>query len=382
MPVKLYPHIITKQTENQIRDNIIINAFDIAVLGSYTFHEIQDGIVDVFNDLSGIDQDASSGYSYANGYLTTESGSGGIDDYTKLLLHLNENYEDSSFSNHTVSGTAEISSDVYKFGSGSAYFENTYLIVEDSEDWDFGTGPFTVDFWANFQTVDNEWRTLVDINGHLNGTILQYYQDYGFRLWIAGEYRDYSYTPSISEWIHIEYSRDEDGYVRFFINGSQIGTDWQCTNEINDQLGVNIGRLNNESQYWHGYIDEFRISKGIARHTSNFDVPQGEYTVSSEATNMTVESVDITADFEPIESRIIIRLEDVDSVNLNEDFKAYVRKGETWNESVLSETQKQGEARIVTSDVILSGTGDVLRYKLTSHNKKRLRVHSVGLLWK
>jgi len=33
----------------------------------------------------------------------------------------------------------------------------------------------------------------------------------------------------------------------------------------------------NLSQPFIGYMDEFRISKGVARNTSNFVVPSGEY---------------------------------------------------------------------------------------------------------
>jgi len=385
MAVKMYPHIVTKESEDQIRDNIIINTFDIAILGSYTFYNIQDGVVDVYNDLSGVDLDASSQYSYnsAGKYITTELGEGGIDDYTKLCLHLNSDFSDSSFYSQTVTSTATISASTYKFGTGSVYFDGTTEItVADSNDWDFYDQPFTVDFWANFSVADNKWRTLIDINTHTSSTIIQYNSDYGFRLWIGGSYVDYPYTVTTGEWMHLEYSRDESGIVRLFINGVQQGSNWTNTSTLSGDTGVFIGRLNGDLQYWIGYIDEVRISKGIARHTTNFDVPSNEYSAYSGVGNMVLESIDIIPDFEPIDARVVIREEDIDTIELNTDLTLSILKGDTWNAGTLTETQRQDSARLLTSEIPLTGTGTTLRYRLNSYNEKRLKIHSVGLLWR
>jgi hypothetical protein len=70
------------------------------------------------------------------------------------------------------------------------------------------------------------------------------------------------------------------GYARLFINGvvSASGT-------ISKALGGNsndfqIGARNTYTAYsFYGYVDEFRVSKGIARWTANFTPPTDQYDV-------------------------------------------------------------------------------------------------------
>ena len=63
------------------------------------------------------------------------------------MLH---NDGDESDSNHavTVNGNPQINNTA-KF-SQAGYFDGTgdYLEIADSDDWNFGTGNFTIDFWS------------------------------------------------------------------------------------------------------------------------------------------------------------------------------------------------------------------------------------------
>ena len=75
---------------------------------------------------------------------------GGSD--VKLLLHA-EDTTDSSMSGHTLTfgGNTTTSSTKKKFGSTSFYFDGTsdYIDCPDSDDFDFGTGDFTIEVWFN-----------------------------------------------------------------------------------------------------------------------------------------------------------------------------------------------------------------------------------------
>ena len=81
--------------------------------------------------------------------------SGGIDRYTKLLLHLDgvndgTTFVDSSDYNHTITrNTTVTKTAISKFGGSSAYFNgtNSYLNFGSSSDYGFGTGAFALDFW-------------------------------------------------------------------------------------------------------------------------------------------------------------------------------------------------------------------------------------------
>ena len=94
-----------------------------------------------------------------DGYIEPK---GGIDQYTKLMLHCDgvnagTTFTDSSSQHsgqtaHTVSafGNAQTSTTQKKFGT-AAYYATVagagYLTIPASDDWIFGTGDFTIDFW-------------------------------------------------------------------------------------------------------------------------------------------------------------------------------------------------------------------------------------------
>ena len=93
---------------------------------------------------------------------------------TKLLMHMDGDdgtggdgatVLDSSGSRHPVTnvGTAQIKTDHKKLGNGSVWFDgdSDYLTVPDSDDWDFGTGDFAIDFWIRFNVI-NQYNQIMD----------------------------------------------------------------------------------------------------------------------------------------------------------------------------------------------------------------------------
>ena len=193
---------------------------------------------------------------------------------TKLLLHLNgENdsgkFEDSSFywNNHAVTITGGVSAEsdnsLIKLGEGSAKFDGTgYLSVPNSSDWDFNTGDFTIDLWVNFASVPLIRQNLISPflyyeNGNLYG--------------LNGAEVIPSWTPSIGTWYHIALVRWK-GNFSMYVDGSPKISHPNATDIINSS-SLDIGTN------FDGYIDEIRISKGIARWTSNFSsrLPNAEY---------------------------------------------------------------------------------------------------------
>ena len=97
---------------------------------------------------------------------------GGIDEYTKLMLHMDDTgLTDSSLSPHIVSinGNVVRSDTQSKFSGYSAVFDGTddWLTVTDSTDFDFGNGNFTIDFWIYTTSIPNAWQTFI---GQYNNT--------------------------------------------------------------------------------------------------------------------------------------------------------------------------------------------------------------------
>ena len=84
---------------------------------------------------------------------TPYTSSSGIDSYTKLMLHFDS---DKGVTGHniTFNGDMDFNPTINKFrsgnnGYGSFYFDGTgdYVSITSNEDWNFGSGDFTIDCW-------------------------------------------------------------------------------------------------------------------------------------------------------------------------------------------------------------------------------------------
>jgi hypothetical protein len=62
-----------------------------------------------------------------------------------------------------------------------------------------------------------------------------------------------------------------------FLNGVLVNTQTISITSKDAGTTFNIGTNNNTGNYFNGYIDEVRITKGIARYTSNFTVPSAPF---------------------------------------------------------------------------------------------------------
>jgi len=219
----------------------------------------------------------------------------GIDEYTKLMLHMDGSddgtvFTDDSFSEHTITRVNAVTKTaIKKFGTASGYFDGSgdYLSIPDSGDWNFGTGDFTIDCWLYLNASDPvPIYSQLGNTGSDNNRIL-----YGF--W-AGNWNFYAYTtstqifvtvadsnPATGEWMHIALVRDGI-YFNFYKNGILIGTPQGDSSAVPSNPGaVYVGATRISSTFpiaINGYIDELRVSKGIARWTIDFDPPTSPYT--------------------------------------------------------------------------------------------------------
>lgn len=102
----------------------------------------------------------------------------------------------------------------------------------------------------------------------LNGT-----QPYVF---INGSFRVQGGTASASNWTHIAYTRSGTT-GRLFVNGVSVGS-WTDSINYGTAKPLIIGADYNGINNFNGFIDETRISKGVARYTTNFAVPSAAFT--------------------------------------------------------------------------------------------------------
>ena len=213
---------------------------------------------------------------------------------TKLLLHLDGDSSDLAY-NVTFNGNVSVSASEYQF-DGSYYFDGDgdYLTVPDSEDWDFDSGDFTIDMWVKFSSSPDDLQYFTShyedesnfwqLSHYSGGTGIRFgvYSSGGYIVYInGGEISD-------TDWHHIALVKSSTTYY-LFKDGSQVDTD------TDDSLDTFVGTLfigkagtPGYPYYFPGYIDELRISKGIARWTSNFTVPTSAYSLSIDYGNLTL----------------------------------------------------------------------------------------------
>lgn len=215
------------------------------------------------------------------------------DDDTKLLL----NFEGGDqYGGHNVEpqGTAQIDATTYKFGTGAWKFDgdSDYLELPNSDDWSFGTGAFTIDFWTRFDNVDSGADRIITQAVDGNNRFNIYWGGSADKRVVVQSIvtglstLDFScvFDPSADTWYHIaivRISNTNEASHKIFINGiskdlTLDGGAWTGAFPALDALLI-IGYHNIYGAYHAGHFDEFRISKGIARWTENFTPPTKEY---------------------------------------------------------------------------------------------------------
>jgi len=238
-----------------------------------------------------------------------------LDSYTKLLLQGNRTVGPSSAiidemgNAVTKNGDVQISTSTKKFGAGSIAFDGSgdYLTIADSTDWFFDTGDFTIDFWINFTalpTLGNTVMLIVQTNGINTSWTVQITNDGGTYKWdwyiyesgytfhyIVSDHSSPS-TLTTGQWYHVAVTKNSNDY-RIFRDGTQCGTTATDSNDVpNISAPLYIGYPGYEL---NGYMDEIRISKGIARWTSNFTPPTEEYYTNLLANITWTDLVNVTA---------------------------------------------------------------------------------------
>jgi hypothetical protein len=194
----------------------------------------------------------------------------------------------------TKNGGVSRSSSESKFGGYSAYFNGSgYLTIPDSDDWNFGTEAFTIDAWIrvppltdpNVYGIITQSQSIYTIINRFSwytyaqGTMIQVVSG-GSQLLLF--YTGYtSFSPNT--WYHVALIRGWGGNPNTWaltINGVVRATRTASITWPNLTGALRIGQLAgafNYDHYFNGYIDELRVSKGVARWTSNFTPPSGPY---------------------------------------------------------------------------------------------------------
>ena len=204
---------------------------------------------------------------------------------------------DESDSNHTVTfnGSADISTAQSKFGGSSLYLpggSNDWINIAGSSDFNFGTGDFTIELWMYrthtsqgfvFETRGGEDTTSTDgISFYLGGGGNDEIRVAINRSDVIDINQDHQTND---QWQHFAIVR-EGSTLTLYIDGTARGSGSNST-DFNRTRPIRIGNFHGSSSGgygFQGYIDDLRVTKGLARYTSNFTPPSAAHPTSDSIT--------------------------------------------------------------------------------------------------
>lgn len=229
-----------------------------------------------------------------------------VTENDKLILHMDgadesNVFTDSSSFNHAVTavGNARISTTQSQSGGASGYFDGNgaYLSLADSEDWNLGSENFTIDFWIYPEDISRTQSIITQSNGNGYTPIAPQIQTNGtLTLWASTNCTSWDIASNIlaanltqNVWTHIAIVRNGNNLFTFQDGVLKSTTNVSNKTFANSDGSVYMGAVNysncglfppqvgNSCQFFKGYIDEFRISKGVVRWNGNFTPPSAPY---------------------------------------------------------------------------------------------------------
>jgi hypothetical protein len=181
-------------------------------------------------------------------------------------------------------GDVRLSTSVKKYGNSSIYFDGTNDALKLPAPANvafastFRTGNFTIECWVN-RTTSGSVTHFLDLRGPNNNDSnpVFYWQTNNFIYYTnnnsSGDNQIQTSNPitSSSGWVHLALVRS-GSTLTVYVNGTASGSVTYSTNVLGGNP-VTIGNRYTDSGAFAGYIDDFRITMGVARYTANFTPP-------------------------------------------------------------------------------------------------------------
>jgi len=180
---------------------------------------------------------------------------------------------------HTVTayGSAVTSTDQYKFGTASYFGEGDgdYIKAPSSPDWNFGTGEFTIEFWARFDTLASDMEFMTHLNGGSDDWVIWWNSPTNgitFNSINQGSHTGWA----IDTWYHVAIVR-VGTTVTIYKDGVSVASGTDST-DFDEDVALYIGETQTPpTEGFEGYLDEIRISN-IARYVGAFTPATSAFT--------------------------------------------------------------------------------------------------------
>jgi hypothetical protein len=186
-------------------------------------------------------------------------------------------------------GNAQVSTTQAKFGTTSMYFDGAgdYLYSPVSSSNILGN-TWTIEFWYQPTSRATTYPAIIcisDSNSNYANTISIFDRHqsattkFSFCVANAGTISSGTTNVSNGTWYHIALVSN-NGSNTLYINGTSEATSSTTTGSANKAIFVGINfDFATYSSAINGYIDELRITKGVARYTTNFTAPTAAFPI-------------------------------------------------------------------------------------------------------
>jgi hypothetical protein len=206
-----------------------------------------------------------------------------ITDTSLLINATNAGIYDATSKNdlETV-GNAQISATQSKFGGSSMYFDGSgdYLASASSPVLALGTGDLTVEFWFRASSVGTNQRIVQNTVGGFDSTSYILRINGSSKLELAFAYPDVnaSSTTTIANntWYHVALVRSGTA-VKVYLNGTSEISGTSSGNMSNQRVYVGGYYSAENNEYFSGYVQDVRVTRGYARYTANFTPPTAAF---------------------------------------------------------------------------------------------------------
>ena len=187
---------------------------------------------------------------------------------------------DLSSSAHSVTNNgSSFQTSVQKFYGGAAATNSGYKVIQvTSDDFNVGTGDFTLEFWAYSTDSANDtvYRRFISTNtnstnaiqiGHIGsntGRIRYTHSDNG----------NYAFGPDVdcrNRWVHVAAVR-ESGVVSLYVDGQRGAT--LADANAKTQTTLWVSGYSNTQGAMAGYIQDIKFYANSSKYTSSFSPPE------------------------------------------------------------------------------------------------------------
>jgi len=171
-------------------------------------------------------------------------------------------------------GDAKVSTAVSKFGGSSMAFDGTgdQLVARTNNTL---AGNFTIEGWIYLNSTSGikSFCTIGDessgrISFFFNGGVLSYNIFGGGTVGLGG-------SVSTGQWYHVAVVRS-GSTITGYLNGTSTGTATQ-SGTLGNANAIYVSGISTGNDLWNGYIDDLRITNGVARYTANFTPPTAAF---------------------------------------------------------------------------------------------------------